>query len=320
MKKLIKVFGIIVLLLLLTGIVLGVIVWVTKGPEGLQETVDSVTGGRISINLDPLKNFGIVIQDGLDELNSVDYDINEATNFSPEHETLTGKVDKYCVGEAVQKLDIQTGGGEFRIEASGDSSFYIEATNVGKLQTYIEEGTLIVRTTSGSQKWNDLKGDKITLYIPKNVHYSDIFLELGAGKMVADGLDADHIALKAGAGQINAEQLTAQVLEANVGMGQITMTGITVQNLDAEVGAGGMTAEGTVQGDAGVKCSMGSLELQLSGSETDFNYHLTGTMGNISLGGQDYSGVGMQRELDNGAEKSLTAECSMGNITIQFGN
>lgn len=318
MKKFVKIGGIVVLFLLLTGFVLGVIGWATKGPEGIQEIVDSVTGGRVSINLEPLKKFGFLIQDGLDELNSVDYDINDEMNFSPEHEILTGKVDKYCVGENVQKLDIQTGGGGFCIEASGDSSFYIEATNVGKLQTYMEEGTLIVRTTSGSQKWNDLKGDKITLYIPKNFHYSEICMELGAGKMDVDDLDADHIVLKAGAGQIDAERLTAQVLEANVGMGQINMTGITVQNLDVEVGAGGMTAKGTVKGDASVKCSMGSLELQLDGSETDFNYQMIGTMGNIKLAGQGYSGVGMQREIDNGAEKSLTAECTMGNISIRF--
>lgn len=318
MKKFVKVCGIIVLLLLLTGITLGVIGLATKGPEGIQEIVDSVTGGRVTINLEPLKKFGFLVQDGLDELNSVDYDINDEMNFSSEHEILTGKVDKFCVGENVQKLDIQTGGGGFRIEASGDSSFYIEATNVGKLQTYMEEETLIVRTTSGSQKWNDLKGDKITLYMPKNFHYSDICMELGAGKMDVDDLDADHIVLKAGAGQIDAERLTAQVLEANVGMGQINMTDITVQNLDAEVGAGGMSAKGTVKRDASVKCSMGSLELQLDGSETDFNYQMIGTMGNIKLAGQGYSGVGMQREIDNGAEKSLTAECTMGNISIRF--
>lgn len=318
MKKILKICGIIILLLLLAGIILGVIGWVTKGPEGMQEVVDSVTGGKISLNLEPLENLGFLIQDGLDELDSVDYDINDATNFSPEHEILTGQVDKYCIGENVQKLDIQTGGSEFRVETSGDNSFYIEATNVGKLQTYMEEGALIVRTTSGSQKWNDIKGDKITLYVPESFHYSDICMELGAGKMNVSGLDADHILLKAGAGQINAEQLTAQMLEANVGIGQITMNNITVQNLDAEVGAGGMTVRGTVKGDAGVKCSMGSLDLRLAGSETDFNYHLIGTMGNISLAGQDYNGVGMQRDIDNGAGKSLTAECAMGSIAIRF--
>lgn len=318
MKKNLKICGIIILLLLLAGIILGVIGWVTKGPEGMQEFVDSVTGGKISLNLEPLENLGFLIQDGLDELDSVDYDINDATNFSPEHEILTGQVDKYCIGENVQKLDIQTGGSEFRVEASGDNSFYIEATNVGKLQTYMEEGALIVRTTSGSQKWNDIKGDKITLYVPESFHYSDICMELGAGKMNMSGLDADHILLKAGAGQINAEQLTAQVLEANVGIGQITMNNITVQNLDAEVGAGGMTVKGTVKGDAGVKCSMGSLDLRLAGNETDFNYHLIGTMGNISIAGQDYNGVGMQRDIDNGAGKSLTAECAMGSIAIRF--
>lgn len=317
MKKLIKTCGIVVLLLLLAGIVLGVIVWVTKGSEGVREVVDSVTGGRISLNLDSLEDFWGLVRDDLD---SVDYDINDAMNFSPDHEILTGKIDKCCVGENVRKLDIQAGGCEFRTQASGDDSFYIEATNVGKLQTYMEEDTLVIRTTSGSQKWNDLKGDEITFYMPENFHYSDICMELGAGKMDMGGLDADHIVLKAGAGQIAAVQLTAQVLEVSVGMGQLDMTDITVRNLDAEVGAGGMTAKGTVKGDAGVKCSMGSLDLQLQGSETDFNYHLTGTVGNISLGGQDYSGVSMQRDIDNGAGKSLTAECAMGNIVIRFEN
>ena len=54
MKKILKICGIIILLLLLAGIILGVIGWVTKGPEGMQEVVDSVTGGKISLNREPL--------------------------------------------------------------------------------------------------------------------------------------------------------------------------------------------------------------------------------------------------------------------------
>ena len=70
------------LLLLLTGITLVVIGLATKVQEGIQEIVDSVTGGRVTINLEPLKKFGFLVQDGLDELNSVDYDINDEINFS----------------------------------------------------------------------------------------------------------------------------------------------------------------------------------------------------------------------------------------------
>ena len=66
MKKILKICGIIILLLLLAGIILGVIGWVTKGPEGMQEVVDSVTGGKISLNLEPLENLGFL--DGSEKL------------------------------------------------------------------------------------------------------------------------------------------------------------------------------------------------------------------------------------------------------------
>ena len=63
---------------------------------------------------------------------------------------------------------------------------------------------------------------------------------------------------------------------------------------------------------------MGNIEMTLEGSEEEFNYKLEGSMGNISVGQDSFSGFSSERNIDNHADKEMEIECSMGNITIDF--
>ena len=65
---------------------------------------------------------------------------------------------------------------------------------------------------------------------------------------------------------------------------------------------------------------MGNVEMKLEGGEKDFNYRLEGSMGNIDLGRESYSGFSNEVVLNNGADKEMQVECSMGNISIRFHN
>ena len=63
---------------------------------------------------------------------------------------------------------------------------------------------------------------------------------------------------------------------------------------------------------------MGAMELNLAGSEEDFNYTIEAAMGNVSVGGVDYSGIGQDRTIKNSADKNMNIECAMGNIEVDF--
>ena len=81
---------------------------------------------------------------------------------------------------------------------------------------------------------------------------------------------------------------------------------------------GHLYLEGAVGDKAEMECAMGSLEMVIEGSQTDFNYDVECGMGNIDLGRSSYSGVAQDKRIDNGAEKRMVIECAMGDVDISF--
>ena len=131
------------------------------------------------------------------------------------------------------------------------------------------------------------------------------------------------------AGKINFEELPQFVLEvpkgtdirklkAQVGVGTLTVNDLQVEELDGECGVGEFDFSGEIKKFGNLKCGIGSMYLNLVGSEKDYDYSLECGMGNISLGDRDFSGLGSGQEISNGSDKKFTLECGMGEIEVDF--
>lgn len=320
MKKFMKGCAIAALIFLALGIGLAVAAGTVRGRATITKVVETVTGGRVSLNFDSLFSWGMQVRDDLtDSLPELDYDIDDATSFNNSYEEYTGDVEKTCLGSSVENLKIEAGGCLFNVQFSGDDSFYVEASDCGKFQAYLENGTLYIRTTTSSRSWG-WKGSQVKLYVPEGCYFKKADIDLGAGEMEFGALDAERIMLGVGAGRIVVDDLRAEALEMEIGAGQIEIKEIMVKSLEAEADAGELLVSGSVEGDVDVSCAVGNVELNLAGSQQDFNYRLEGAMGNIDLGSESYSGLGMSKHFDNGAAKNIKVECSAGNITIRFTN
>lgn len=321
MKKFMKGCAITALILVTAGLVLGIVGSTAKGGEAISRVVETVTGGRVKVNIGDWANWGITVGDQFfDSLEEVDYDIKDSISFNSHYDIQKGDVEKFRLEGAVTNLEIEAGGCFFRVENSGDDSFYMVAESAGKFQAYVESGTLHINTTTSVRTWNEINGSKIILYVPENYSYGEVEIDLGAGSLDFPGLKAEKVSLDVGAGRIIANGMEAGKLEADVGMGQIELTDMVVTDFEAEVGMGELIANGAVTGDIDAECSMGNLELLLEGVQEDFNYELSGAMGSLTLGGESYSGMANEKKIDNGAEKKMEIECSMGNVTIGFTN
>lgn len=319
MKKFMKGCAIAALIFLVLGIGLAVAAGTVKGRATIARVVENVTGGRVSMNFDGLFHWGMQVRDDITgSLPELDYDIDDATSFNSHYEVYNGDVEKFCLGSSVENLKIEAGGCLFNVEASGDDSFYVEASDCGKFQAYLENGTLYIRTTTSSRSWSKLTGSKVKLYVPEGCHFQEADIDLGAGEMEFADLKAEQILLGVGAGRISANGLQAETLKMEIGAGEIELQDITAKGMEAEVGMGNLQVSGSMEGDVDVSCAMGNVELEFAGSQQDFNYQLAGAMGNIDLGQESYSGLGVSKEFDNGAAKSIKVECSAGNITIRF--
>lgn len=314
MKGFMKFCAITALSLLLAGVVL-----IAAGSSAfggvISAVVEQVTGGKVSIQLSDWKDWGISM---FNQLNFVNYKVGDATSFSSNHPILSGDIDKYRLDGTFSRVDIEVGGCTFTTRNSGDDAFYIEVKNTDKFQAYVETDTLYVKSVTTAMFQKEQNKCKIIFYVPAAYQFEHVRMELGAGRMEVGDLHAGEASLEVGAGEIVVQETEADKLELSVGMGSIELDGMSVNRLDISVGMGGVTAKGSVSGDIKAECSMGSMEMTLEGSQNDFNYTLECAMGTIELGSDEYSGMAMSKSISNGAGKSITADCSMGSMTIRF--
>ncbi len=324
MRKFMKGCAIAALIFLVLGIGLAVAAGTVRGRTTISRVVETVTGGRVILDFDGLFHWGVQVKDDLTDsladLPELDYDIDDATSFNSSYEVYRGDVDKICLGSNMENLKIEAGGCLFNVQLSGDDSFYVEASDCGKFQAYQENGTLYIRTTTSSRTWGSWKGSKVNLYVPQGCHFKEADIDLGAGEMEFEALSAERIFLGVGAGRITANGLQAEVLKMEIGAGQIDMKDIAVKGMEAEIGMGNLLLSGSIEGDVDVNCAMGNVEMELSGSQQDYNYQLEGAMGNIDLGSESYSGFGVSKQIDNGAAKNIKIECAAGNAAIRYTN
>lgn len=307
------------LIFLMLGIVLAVAAGTVKGRAAVNQVLETVTGGRVSVDFDGLAEWGLRFRDNVsDNLPELDYDIVEADSMNHDYGVMRGNIEKFCLGEDVSRMELEAGGCRLTIRESGDSSFYVEALAVGKFQAYLENGTLYLRVTTSSRQWNNWNQVSVTLYVPAGYHYEEVKVDLGAGSLELAELDADKLVLGVGAGQITAPGLKVSDLKVDAGAGRIDLKNVDAGDVKVSTGMGEILLEGKVSGSMDVSCAMGNTELKLAGSQTDFNYRISGAMGNIDLGQEHYSGLAMSKSIDNGADREMKVECDTGNITITF--
>lgn len=318
MRKFMKWCAIIALILLLLGLAMAVVAGSMEGTAKVNELVESVTGGRVHLNLEPSSNWGITIGED-DWMNTgVLYDIDENMIFDNDYDVFKGDVEKFALGNNVKNLDIEAGGCAFYFKTSDDDNFYVEAKETGKFQCYVKNDTLYVKTTRTVSDWDDYDDCEIILSIPGDCKFEEVDVELGAGLLEMADVAAKEMDLEVGAGQIKADYMQADTCDIEVGMGEIIVEDMQVTKVNAEVGMGHLQLDGTILGDVSAECSMGAIEMNLTGSAEEFNYTVEAAMGNVTIDGESYSGLSQDQVIKNSADKNMNVECAMGDIQVMF--
>ena len=322
MKKFMKGCAVTAFVFAIVGFVLGLVGGTRAGRSTIFQIVDSVTGGKAHIFHRNWWGWGIEFDNDLIDTGQWEHDMGEdyydESMFDQEHEILKGDVDKYCPGSGIRNLDIEAGGCRLITELSQDDSIYLEVSNGYVFQGFVEDDTLYIKSSRSTLSWAEKDNCTITLYLPADYHFLEVEAEIGAGYMQLDRLAAEDVSLEAGAGQIELDSPQIQNVEITVGAGSVSLCNMNAAYLDVEVGMGELYAEGILNGDADVECSMGSVTMELNGRESDYNYEVEGSMGNIDIQGESYIGLGQERSINNHADKTISVECSMGYVSVVF--
>ena len=326
MKKFMKVCAITALVLLVVGLLFALVAGSIQGRNAISEIVDTVTGGKVQLNLDSWKDWGIHVGKGLQSTfeewgDKVNYNIEDSVNmrFDDAYEIYTGEVNRQIVSDGIKNLNVEAGGCEFTVKESEDEFFYLDGKELGKLQCYTKEETLYIKSILSSKGGlANLTPSKITLYVPKNISFDNIALELGAGSLKLSKLSTKTASVEVGAGEIVFSGLEAEDVGISVGMGSIEIQELQTDSMNAEVGMGSLTIQGELLSMAKLECSMGSIDLKLKGRETDYNYSFEGALGSVTIGHNEFSGLAQEKSINNHAAKNIDMECAMGNITVKF--
>ena len=144
------------------------------------------------------------------------------------------------------------------------------------------------------KKIRSLKDAEIHIYIPK-------------------GMSFRKMELNTGAGIVNAYDLHARELEVEIGAGIFEGTGnVTAEESKWAVGTGEILLSSLDSDKTDISCGMGVVNANLLGSKEDYSYEVEVGVGSITLGDEDYSGLGGSREME--------IECGMGSVAIEFIN
>ena len=173
-------------------------------------------------------------------------------NFNKNYPVYSGsRTDKEAADAGkVQKINIDLGGGEFMIEKSSDQNcFEVVAEGKDKYQYYTEEGTLYIIGFDGSNINFGDRHNKLTLRIPANLKFADVYVSLGAGNIKWDYLTTDSITIDAGAGSITMTDVSAASANVDLGAGSIEFYDSTLQDASFEVGLGTLDYSGVIRGD-----------------------------------------------------------------------
>lgn len=208
-----------------------------------------------------------------------------------------GDVRSYPVG-SVEELEIDLHYDELILMTHSGENVLVEVENDDSQNVTVETSSNKLKIKSKKRKSNRC----VTVSYPVGKKFSKVKINVGAGSVeVEDALYADELEVEIGAGEfVNEDSITVRSLDVEVGTGNAELTDVTTDKIDGE-------------------CGIGSLYMSVLGQETDYNYKLECGIGDISIGGESYSGFAKEKKINNpGATGEIDLECGIGSIELTF--
>lgn len=167
------------------------------------------------------------------------------------------------------------------------------------------------------------QGKKITITIPEGVIIDELECSVGAGEMTADTLMCKDVSIDIGAGKGYIQTLIAdEKLDLEVGAGEITVENMEAGKGEFECGAGHLKIYGDITGDIDVDCGVGEVNMTLSPTARDYSYYVDCGIGEVRIDGENYktfrqSDHEHESEHGHGGCK-VDVDCGIGSVNIDF--
>lgn len=164
-------------------------------------------------------------------------------------------------------------------------------------------------------------GPKITIELPDGIELTAIEADtdLGDIKMENFTLNADKLDVHSSLGDVKLTDMTIPgKIYVSTSMGDVKLLDGSFGEMVLTNNMGDITITGEVTGDVEANCDMGDVKTELSGAETDYNYELETSMGDVEINGRNYDkNMSGKANISNpGAAITLTLNSSMGDVKV----
>lgn len=225
--------------------------------------------------------------------------------------------------EAFDKLEIDVDTVEFKLVKGEDYGIDFVVSDRAPIEYHLTEGKLTVKQKGykklpinislGFNISTEVSHDYVILSVPEKADLQSITMKCGVGELKISEIETEYLDLDIGVGSLNLSDLTAQKAKIKGGVGEISARDLIAGQLDVEVGVGEVDIEGTFDGNVIIKGGMGDIKLRAKGTEKDFNYQFEQGLGEIELNNKSVHNI---KQMDNKADKMLSAESGIGSVSI----
>lgn len=202
---------------------------------------------------------------------------------------------------------------------------YRKSNHKRKVEAYMDGGTLKIKETGSKRSINN-DSTRITIGIPSEMQemdkmFREIVLKQDAGDIIVDTpLTAEKISINVNAGEFESvEKLNAlENFQADVDAGEIELEDVEARQIKLTANVGKISAERIASDLIDIKCGIGSIEATAAGAERDYNYEVKCSVGDVTIGGSSFGGLGNKRKIGHEAAKEIKVECNIGEVDVSF--
>ncbi len=192
-------------------------------------------------------------------------------------------------GKEMTRLDVNVKATAVRIRTAKEGEPVRIETNNEYITSWVDGSTLnVVGKSHGFFGWGGT-GD-LVIYVREDTTFDSVEIEIGAGTLDVERLEARDLKLNLGAGKTAIDELVAtRRAEIDGGAGVVEIRGGELHDLDLDLGAGKAELRARVVGNGRVTAGVGKTELTLIGREEDYRLRIDKGIGSVTLDGRSLS-------------------------------
>lgn len=196
--------------------------------------------------------------------------------------------------------------------------FKVIGENVSEnFESKLENGILTISEESSNISKINGKSSKIKIYIPEDIVFESVDLDVDVGESNIHRLKANILNLNSGTGEIdikNLEVIGSVVIKS--GVGEFNIENSVINNLELESGVGECDIRASIKGSSKIKADIGSISLHLIDFDTTTDKVIIEKgLGQLEINERNYS---ENQEVGQGSENVINIEGSIGEIDIEY--